>query len=44
MINSFKKISVHVKLLNFGMHVHTMFGSLYKISHNYFLLRIISRN
>jgi hypothetical protein len=34
---------MHVHTLKFGMYVHIMLSSLYKITHNYFLLRIISR-
>jgi hypothetical protein len=33
---------MHVHKLNLGMHIYIIFGSLYKICHNYFFLRIIS--
>jgi hypothetical protein len=34
---------MHVHISKLGMHVHTVVSSLYKIAHNYFLLKIISR-
>jgi hypothetical protein len=34
---------MHIHALNPCIHVYLMVISLYKITHNYFLLRIISR-
>jgi hypothetical protein len=32
---------MHAHTFNLGMHIHVIFSILYKISHIYFLLRII---
>jgi hypothetical protein len=32
---------MHAHILNLGIHIHVISFSLYKISHIYFLLRII---